>query len=217
MYLGRQWQCYPYTAQLEEMDRRRPGPECSDISEWLRGIRSPLMPGGHPDASYRDYLLEGLEQGFRIGFKHMNCTCRGAEANMPSAWKNREVVDQYLENEVQQGRVLGPVDSCKVPVRVVINRFGVIPKPHQPGKWRLIVDLSHPRGESVNDGIERELCSLTYPSVDQAIRSIRHQGLGAELAKFDVESAYRLIPVHPEDRPLLGMQWRGKSLHSHLA
>ncbi len=156
----------------------------------MRGIRSPLVPGewkrqlkAHPDARYRDYLLKGLEQGFRIGFKHMNCTCRGPKANMPSAWNNREVVDQYLENEVQLGRVLGPVDPCKVPVRVVINRFGVIPKPHQPGKWRLIVDLSHPRGESVNDGIKREPCSLTYPSVDQAIRSIRHQGPGAELAK----------------------------------
>ncbi len=44
-------------------------------------------------------------------------------------------------------------------------------------------------------------------NVLQAIRSIRHQGLGAEL---DVESAYRLLPVHSEDRPLLGMQWRGK-------
>ena len=76
---------------------------------------------------------------------------------------------------------------------------------------------SSPPDYSLDVDIERELCSLTYPSVDQAIRSIRHQGLGAELAKFDVESAYRLIPVHPEDRPLLGMQWRGKSLHSHLA
>ena len=26
------------------------------------------------------------------------------------------------------------------------------------------------------------------------------------MAKFDVESAYRLIPVHPDDRPLLGMK-----------
>jgi len=27
---------------------------------------------------------------------------------------------------------------------------------------------------------------------------------------LDVESAYRIIPVHPEDRLLLGMSWRGK-------
>ena len=29
------------------------------------------------------------------------------------------------------------------------------------------------------------------------------------LAKFDVESAHRIIPVHPNDLYLLGMQWQG--------
>ena len=28
--------------------------------------------------------------------------------------------------------------------------------------------------------------------------------------RFDIESAYRLIPVHLDDRPLLGMVWKGK-------
>ena len=37
-----------------------------------------------------------------------------------------------------------------------------------------------------------------------------HPGPGAMMAKFDIESAYRLIPVHPEDRPLLGMKWRDR-------
>ena len=34
-------------------------------------------------------------------------------------------------------------------------------------------------------------------------------GRGTLLAKFDVESAYRIIPVHPNDLYLLGMQWQG--------
>ena len=29
------------------------------------------------------------------------------------------------------------------------------------------------------------------------------------MAKFDVDSAYRTVPVHPDDRRLLGMQWKG--------
>lgn len=33
---------------------------------------------------------------------------------------------------------------------------------------------------------------------------------GALMAKVDIESAYRLIPVHPEDRPLLVIEWKGK-------
>ena len=29
------------------------------------------------------------------------------------------------------------------------------------------------------------------------------------MAKVDIKNAYRIIPVHPEDRALLGMQWEG--------
>ncbi len=31
----------------------------------------------------------------------------------------------------------------------------------------------------------------------------------AELAKLDVASAYRIVPLHLEDQPLIGMKWRG--------
>ena len=86
----------------------------------------------------------------------------------------------------------------------------MIPKGHQTGRWRLILDLSHPDGRLVNDGIEPELCSLSYSSVDEAVRLIREKGTGAQLAKLDLESAYRMIPVHPDDRLLLGMEWKGQ-------
>ncbi len=91
-----------------------------------------------------------------------------------------------------------------------ISRVGVIPKGHKPGKWRLITDLSFPKGKSVNDAIDRELCSLQYTSVDKVATAAQRLGEGALLAKLDIKSAYRLVPVHPEDRPLLGMRWRGK-------
>jgi hypothetical protein len=32
-------------------------------------------------------------------------------------------------------------------------------------------------------------------------------GLDTQLAKIDIKSAYRIIPVHPDKRPLLGMLW----------
>lgn len=34
------------------------------------------------------------------------------------------------------------------------------------------------------------------------------RGVGTVMAKFDVESAYRNVPIHLDDRPLLGMPWR---------
>lgn len=33
-------------------------------------------------------------------------------------------------------------------------------------------------------------------------------GIGCTLAKTDVRSAFRIIPVHPKEYYLLGMKWR---------
>ena len=73
----------------------------------------------------------------------------------------------------------------------------------------MIVDLSHSKGGSVNDGIDPLLCSLSYTSVDEAANAILELGKGVLLAKLDIQSAYRIIPVHPADRWLLGMDWSG--------
>ena len=86
-----------------------------------------------------------------------------------------------------------------------INRFGV-----NTGKWRLITDLSFPPDVSVNDGIDPALCSLSYTSVELVAGVAAGLGRGALLAKTDIESAYRIIPVHPQDRPLQAVGWNGK-------
>jgi len=39
---------------------------------------------------------------------------------------------------------------------------------------------------------------------------ISHLGGGGFLAKVDIKHAYRIVPVYPEDRPLLGMKWEGQ-------
>jgi len=72
------------------------------------------------------------------------------------------------------------------------------------------VDLSLQKELSVNDGIEPNLCSLHCTSVDVAYERVVVEARGALLAKFDVEGAFQTIPVHPDDRWLLGMQWEGR-------
>ena len=171
------------------------------IDEWRRQLRE------HPDPDFVEYILRGITEGFRIGFNYRDHTCESAKRNMKSALDNPQVVREYLTLESELRRIEGPLN---LGVPGIINRFGVIPKPHQPGKWHLIVDLSYPKGSSVNDGIESELCSLSYASVDDAVSIILQKGQGTLLAKLDLESAYRIIPVHPQDRHLLGMQFDGK-------
>lgn len=86
----------------------------------------------------------------------------------------------------------------------------MIAKKEQPGKWHLIVDLSVPEDDSVNDGINPSvyLCS-TIITVDNVIHMVSRYGAGALMVKFNVEAAYRNIAVHPSNYQLLGMQWHG--------
>ena len=98
----------------------------------------------------------------------------------------------------------GPFIKSSI-TNVHINRLGVIAKGHQSNKWRLIVDLSHPVGHSVNDGISKKLSSLKYITVDTAISHFINFGPGTFLAKIDIKHAFRLLPVHPVNRHVLAM------------
>ena len=163
----------------------------------------------HPDEEFVSYLVRSMTRGFRIGVDRGKQKCKSSRRNMMSARQNPHVVEEYLAVEVEAGRVVGPVDPKSFP-GVQVSPFGVIPKSHQPGKWRLIVDLSSPEGGSVNDCIDRSLCSLSYVTVDELADVILQVGHKTLLAKLDIKSAYRIVPVHPEDRQFLGMQWEGK-------
>lgn len=173
-----------------------------NVSQFTRDL------AGHPDRQAVTYVLEGLQHGFRLGF-HPVRRLKPAKKNKPSAFQNPKVIDDYLATEVARGRVAGPFPSPPLP-NLQVSSFGVIPKKGQPGKWRLIVDLSSPHGSSVNDGIDPDEFSMHYIHLDQIITMIAKHGPGALIAKFDVEAAYRNIAVHPDDRYLLGMKWRGQ-------
>ena len=82
---------------------------------------------------------------------------------MKSAMDNLQAITQYLESECRVGRVVGPLNIEEF-LFVHINCFGVIPK-STPGKWRLIVDMSSPEGNSVNNGIQKPRCSLAHATV----------------------------------------------------
>ena len=60
-----------------------------------------------------------------------------------------------------------------------MSPIGIIPKKNRPGKWRLIVDFSSLEGASINDGISREMCSLSYISIDSIVDCIPKLGKGA--------------------------------------
>ena len=79
---------------------------------------------------------------------------------MISALEHPQVVNDYMEQELLLDRIV-VIPQSQVPyIHCHISPFGVIPKKAKPGKWCLIVDLTSPANASVNDGIDRDMCSL---------------------------------------------------------
>ena len=84
-------------------------------------------------------------------------------------------------------------------------------------KTRVITDLSWPPYNSVNHFIDKELCRVSYVTIDDAVSLIKSCGKKALLLKVDIEDAYRNIVVQPEDWHLLGTTWQVNGvLHYYL-
>ena len=71
------------------------------------------------------------------------------------------------------------------------------PKDHNSGKR-----IDNFSSSCVNNGVDCDLCSLFYISVDNVAVIMHRLGKGSLLCKIDKESVYRLIPMHKSEHPL---------------
>ena len=110
------------------------------------------------------------------------------------------MVDRYLAKEVLAQRVAGPFNHPPFQ-NFRVSPIGVVTK-KTPGEFRCIQHLSYPYRASVNDGIPVEDSSVTYSRIDDAVGLILRSGVGSFLAKADIKSAFRIIPIWPADYKL---------------
>ena len=200
---------YEHTDDLLALDAFPPHSQHPYWAPYTTPIHLPnLLPflWRHPDQGFARYVYQGLSGGFRIGFDHQLVRLRARPVNHPSSLANPRIIDENIRVEVGAGRLIGPLPQ-RWSVRLHCSPLGLVPKSHT-GKWRTIVDLSAPRGCSVNSGISESLCSLSYASLDNAVGLIQRLGPGTQLVKLDLKDAYRMIPVHPYDHHLLAVTWR---------
>ena len=156
-----------------------------------------------------EILISGFSYGFPLRFEGERRSL--ASKNLVSALHNPQAVDMKLGQELAANRLAGPFLSP--PFRpFCVSPLGLVPK-KAPGDFRLIHHLSFLQGRSVNDGIASENTCVQYATVADAIGLIKRAGPGCFMAKTDIKSAFRIIPIHPSDHPLLGMKWRGLYYH----
>jgi hypothetical protein len=152
-----------------------------------------------PDAAE---LLHGFTHGFDLKFQGPRLPQRCH--NLQSFSNNLQVGVQKVNKEVQAGRIAGPFNQPPFP-NLHCSPLGLVPK-RELNEYRLIHHLSSPRGHSVNHGISKEDSTVQYARFDDAVSLIQAHGPGALMAKADIKSAFRLLPVRPQDYPLLGFQ-----------
>ena len=84
--------------------------------------------------------------------------------------------------------------------------MGLVPK-KEVGQYRLIHDLSFPKGDSVNSHIPEEFTTVSYQNIETVIDLVQFYGYNCLMSKADIKDAFRLIPVHPDDYHLLSFHW----------
>ena len=139
-----------------------------------------------------------------MGFRgHASCNLK--TSNLASAKLHPTVVQEAISEEVAANRISGPFNSPPFD-RFQINPIGVVPK-KAPGSFRFITNLSSPASHSINDKIHDIFAEVSYSTIEDAIKHIISIGPGAFLAKSDIEKAFRLIPIHPDQYHLLVFKW----------
>ena len=157
----------------------------------------------HPDRGLVSFLVDGFNHGFSIGFTGPMST--GQSRNLLSARNNPSAVTAAIKKELIRQHTSGPFDS--IPFHPFhCSSLGAVPK--KDGSYRIILDLSSPRGSSINEGIPQELYAVKYSSFDDAVDLVAKLGPSTFMAKLDIKHAFRLCPVRPCDWPLLGYMWQ---------
>ena len=145
----------------------------------------------------RDFLLEGLNHGFRISSIDERSNVKSVSVNNhPSVYKYRDIVEKELRSQIDCGYYV--VTDCKP---TVISPLGAILK-EDGVNVRLIHDGSRPFGEAMNDYCEPH--SVKYQSLQEALELAKP---GTFLAKVDLKSAYRSVPISEMDYCLTGIEW----------
>ena len=168
----------------------------------------------YPNKEDAEFLRQGFTNGFRLQFEGPQTSY--VSKNHASTTSHASVMQEKIDKEVLLGRILGPFDSPPLP-NLRCSAIGLVPKksdnpdPNSTDNWRFIHDLStYPKNDSVNSWVADKYAKVEYNSFDEFIDNLAALGPGALMAKADLKSAFRTLPMSPLDFHALGLTFNGK-------
>ena len=152
---------------------------------------------------YGKLLLEYLEYGFQLCVNRDAFMFNTNIVNHPSASQFPNDIDVYFDKELQKRAIVGPCQDFPFQV----HYSPILSRPKVDDTRHIIVNLSHPWGQAVNDHISNEIYDgvpyiLKYLSVEDIVDIL---GGDVLLSKIDVSRAFRNLRVDPLDYDLLAL------------
>ena len=160
---------------------------------------------------YWDWQLPLLiKYGFPLDYNRCH-NIQSEKINHKSAVQYPSHVDVYLTEEMNHGAMLGPFKEP--PIEHLHTSPFMTRDKSSSDKRRVIIDLSWPKGQSVNSGVHSDRYLdvdfvLTYPSIDNITEEVLKLGKGCKIFKVDISRAFRHVPIDPGDLDLLGLHWK---------
>ena len=179
----------------------------SGVPNFL-GLRIPVKTQWNIPA-WRFHLQDYFDQQL-LDVILSSSSLSSSDDNHTSAIKYPSHVQEYLLEELNHNTILGPFPSPPFPIHV--SPFMTREKSGSD-KRRTIIDLSWPKGLSVNDGVTKDLYlgthfEMHYPSVDHIVDQLNHLGPAAQIFKVDISRAFRHIRIDPGDIDLLRLKFK---------
>ena len=149
-------------------------------------------------------VINDIESGCDIG-------CQGPareptkSSNAPSAFQFAEQITDSIADWLEAGFAAGPFTADQVPPDAKISGIMCREKPN--GSARIILNLSAPLGQSVNDGIRSSDFPTTMSSTTKWIAVLNKAGKGCLFFKADWSVAYKHLHVRPLDTSLQWFSW----------
>ena len=205
-------------------------PSLADYISMARVIRSTGLPNYrqarfpvHSDLNIQAWerllenspntrLLDYLKFGFPLSLYNHDSLANKDIVNHFSALQYPSAVTEYLHKEVNLGAMLGPFDDIPYPE---FHCSPLLTRPKDIDKRRVILNLSYPSMNSVNDKVTRNFFDgqqflLKFPTVDHIIDQIKATEGRVLLAKIDIARAFRNLRIDPADTFKFGLKWQNK-------
>ena len=181
----------------------------------MYGAKIPVKSGWNLQAlehHLKDYhdkeVIEGIRYGWPTGRLPTLQDPARTFKNHQGATEHPEALKKYIRKEKAKGAILGPYTKIPFTEKVGISPISTRPKKNSSER-RIIIDLSFPHGEAVNDGMVKSYymgfkAELRFPRTDDLAFRIATLGKDACMFKIDLSRYFRQIPLDPADYSMIG-------------